>query len=299
MIIYADVLIALNILLTYILIVASRVLCKLPTNKWAVLVASVVGGFTSLVIFYENVSVLFSCFYKIITGVIIVGIAFLPKSKKTFLKALIAFLGVSLLFGGVMYALEITLHPQKIMLYNGIVYFDMSITYLVSAVLVIYGAFVVADYYLTKHISKGGKCQLEVVNNNKSVTMTALIDTGNTLTDGLTGRPVIVAELLSLTPLFSREEVMFFKSGAFQDIPESLNKSFRLVPCRTVSGESLLKAFVPEMVKIKNGKNCCVLEFCTVALVNKELSQGEYRALVNKNIFAYVKEERENEKINA
>ena len=32
--VYADVLVALNILLTYILIVATRVMVKIPTNKW-------------------------------------------------------------------------------------------------------------------------------------------------------------------------------------------------------------------------------------------------------------------------
>ena len=90
--VYADVLVALNILLTYILIVASRVVCKIPANKWAVMVASIVGGISSLIIFYDNVGVVFSCLYKIITGAIIVGIAFLPKGLKSFLKVFFSFI---------------------------------------------------------------------------------------------------------------------------------------------------------------------------------------------------------------
>ena len=82
MTVYADVLVALNILLTYILIVATRVMVKIPTNKWAVLVASVVGGVSSLVIFYENGGVAFPFVYKIITAGIIIGIGFLPKTPK-------------------------------------------------------------------------------------------------------------------------------------------------------------------------------------------------------------------------
>lgn len=297
MTVYADVLVALNILLTYILIVASRVICKAPTNKWAVLLASIVGGVSSLVIFYENGGVLFSCLYKIITGGVIVGVAFLPKSLKIFIKNILAFFGVSLLFGGTMFALEFTLHPKHIMFYNGTVYFDIGIAYLVASVLVIYGIFLLADYLITKHNTKGGKCEIEIAYNDFSVNINALVDTGNTLTDGVTGKPVIIAELSSVSPLFTRREMMFFKSADFENIPESLNKSFRLIPCKTVTGTSLLKAFTPTFVKIKEGKNSYTISFCTVALTDKELSLGAYRALLNNKIFENVKEEKNNEKI--
>ena len=297
MTIYADVLVALNILLTYILIVATRVLCKTPTNKWAVLIASVVGGLSALIIFYENGGVAFSVLYKIITGGIIVGIGFLPKTIKLFFKVLLAFFGVSLLFGGSMYALEITLHPKNIMFCNGTVYFDMSIAYLVASVLVIYGLFLFADYLITKHNYQSGKCQLEIIYNNISVNIIAFIDTGNTLTDGMSGRPVIITELSAVSPLFSREELLFFKSRDFENVPESLTKNFRLIPCVAVTGESLLKAFLPTAVKIKDKEIIYETSFCAIALTEKTLSQGEYRALLNNRIFENMKEEKADEKI--
>lgn len=297
MIVYADVLVALNILLTYILIVASRVLCKTPTNKWAVMIASLIGGVSSLIIFYENGGVVFSCIYKFITGAIIVCIGFLPRNPKIFIKEFLAFGGVSLLFGGSMYALEITLHPKNIMFYNGTVYFDMSIAYLVSCVLVIYGIFLLADYLITKHNHKGGKYQLEITYNNTSVNMIAFLDTGNTLTDSMSGRPVIIAELSAASPLFTREEIMFFKNGSLEDVPESLNRNFRLIPCVAVTGDSLLKGFLPTAVKIKEKEKVYETHFCTVALTEKSLSQGEYRALLNTRIFENVKEEKSDEEI--
>ncbi len=295
--IYADVLVALNILLTYILVVACRVLCRIPTNKWTVMVASVIGGVSSLVIFYEDAGVVFSVFYKIITGAVIVGIAFLPKGLKIFLKVFLAFFCAGFLFGGVMYALEITVHPEKIMFYNGTVYFDMSITYLVTSVLVIYGVLLLADYLITKHNQKDGKCQLEITYNNITVSMTALIDTGNSLTDGMSGRTVIVAELSAVSPLFTREEMLFFKNGNFENVPKSLNKIFRLIPCSVVTGESLLLAFLPTSVKIKDKNKIYETNFCTVAVTQRNFSQGEYKALLNTRIFENVKEEKINDEI--
>ena len=297
MTVYADVLVALNILLTYILIVATRVFCKVPTNKWAVLLSSVIGGICSLVIFYENGGVVFSLFYKIITASVIVVVAFLPGSPKIFIKEFLAFFGISLLFGGGMFALEITLQPKNIYFYNGTVYFDMSIAYLVASVLVIYGVFLLGDYLIRKHNTKGGKCQLEIAFNDKLVNITAFIDTGNSLTDGMTGKPVIIAELSAVSPLFSREELMFFKNGNFENVPKSLNKTFRLIPCKTITGDSLLKAFIPDFVKINDDKNSYRNNFCTVALTDKDLSQGDYKALLNSAIFENVKEEKSDEKL--
>lgn len=295
--VYADVLVALNILLTYILIVATRVLCKAPTNRWAVLLSSAIGGICSLVIFYEKGGPAFSFLYKIITGGVLVGVAFLPKSLKLFIKEFLAFFGISVLFGGAMLALEITFRPKNIMFYNGTVYFDMSIAYLVASVLMVYGIFLLADYLITKHNNKGGKCQLEITYNEISVSMTAFIDTGNTLTDGITGRPVIIAELSAVSPLFSREELLFFKSDDFENIPEKIKKEFRLIPCKTVSGNTLLKAFTPDFVKIKNGEISYKNNFCAVALTEKELSQGDYKALLNSAVFENAKEEKCDEKL--
>lgn len=295
MTVYADVLVALNTLLTYIIIVASRVLCKIPTNKWSVACASLLGGVSSLVIFYEDGGIVFSLFYKLITGAVIVAIGFLPKSPRTFIKVLSAFFGVSFLFGGTVFALELTAHPKNIMFYNGTVYFDMSITYLVGCVLSIYGIFLLANYFLTKHTLKGARCEMEITFGKAAVTLPALIDTGNSLTDGLSGRPVIVAELRAVSPLFSMEELKFFKDGNYDDVPETLKKVMRLIPCTAVTGESLLKAFLPALVKIKTENKIYTTDFCTIAVTDRELSQGEYRALLNNNIFENGREEKNND----
>lgn len=296
MTVYADVLVALNVLLTYILLVAVRIMCKCPTNKWAVMIASLLGGFSSLIIFWDDLGNVFSFVYKLISGAVIVGVAFLPKKPKPFLKTYLSFFLVSFLFGGAMYAVQLTLTPDKIIYFNGTVYFDMSLSYLVGCVLSVYGVFLVANYLLEKRTLKCSKCVLEICFNNISVTIPAIVDTGNSLVDGMSARPVVVAELSAIAPLFEREELSFFKNQSFDNVPKSLMKIFRLVPCSAVTGESLLPSFIPSYVKITTEKGVYKTDFCTIGVVNKELSQGEYKALLNNNIFENVKEESANEK---
>lgn len=296
MIIYADVLVALNILITYILIVAVRVFCKIPTNKWVVMVASLVGGFSALIIFWENMNMVLSVVYKLICGGVIAGVAFLPKNMKTFLKTYLGFFLVSFLFGGAVYAFQIAFKPRNILYYNGIVYFDMSISYLVGCVLSVYGVFLIGDYFITRHTLKDSKCLLEITYNNMSVTIPAIVDTGNSLQDGLSGRPVIVAELSAIAPVFDREELLFFKNQDYKNVPQRLYKVFRLVPCSAVTGEGLLPSFVPQIVKVTTEKGVYKTTFCTIGVVNKPLSSGEYKALVSNNIFEIGREENDNEK---
>ena len=297
MTIYADVLVALNILVTYIIIVAVRVFCKIPTNKWAVMLASLVGGFTSLIIFRDNLSLAYSALYKLFCGVVIVALAFLPKNIRLFVKSLLGFFLVSFLFGGGVYALQITMKPQNILCYNGIVYFDMSISYLVGCVLSVYGVFLMADYIISRKNTRGLKCTLEIEYNNSAVTVPAFADTGNTLVDGLSSRPVIVAELSAVAPILQRDELLFFKNKDFENVPQSLYKRFRFVPCSVVTGEGFLPSFLPDRVKITTENGSLKTDFCTIGVTDKALSQGDYRALLNNNIFENVKEEKANEKI--
>ncbi len=247
-------------------------------------------------IFAEDLSLVFSLVYKIFTSALITAVAFMPKNYKVFFKVYAGFFLVSFLFGGAVYALQLTFNSDKMLYFNGTVYFDMSISYLVGCVLSVYGVFLIADFLLSKKNSKGAIVSLEIVFNNTSVTVPAFVDTGNTLVEGLSSKPVIVAELSAIAPLFEREEMLFFKNQSYDNMPKSLQKVFRLVPCSAVTGESLLPSFVPSYIKIKDDKNVYKTDYCVVGVVNKSLSSGEYKALLNNNIYENVKEEKAYEK---
>ena len=85
-VIYLDVLLAVNIFVTYILLVCTRVILKNDTNKYGLLIASLLGGATSLIIFWENMPLILSVIYKLFAGVFISTSAFLPKTKKMLFK---------------------------------------------------------------------------------------------------------------------------------------------------------------------------------------------------------------------
>lgn len=292
MTVYADVLVSINILITYIFLVCTRVICKTATNKFFVAIGSFVGGFSSLIIFADIKYQALSFLVKLLIGAVIVGVSFLPRSIRGFLRLFLGFFTVSVIFGGVMYFLEITVDPEKIIYYNGTVYFDMSITYLVGSVLVIYGIFLLLQYVLDKKVSNEIKCEMKIVFRNTQVTLSAIIDTGNSLTDGLTGRPVAVAELSAVAPLFDYKEIDFLKKGDYLSIPETLKKYIRVVPCGAVTGDGVLLGIIPEKVEVKTKSKVYINDYCVIGVINKSLSDGEYKVLINEKILENSREEK-------
>ena len=120
----------------------------------------------------------------------------------------------------------------------------------------------------------------------------AMVDTGNHLTDPLTGRPVIVVEYSALSDILPRE---FYSGHDNQEgvrnlsaLLESLGSSpwaarFRPIPFRSLGlDHGLLPGFRPDSVLIEQGEQFLRTKDVVIAVCNRPLhEQGYYRALVN------------------
>lgn len=105
---------------------------------------------------------------------------------------------------------------------------------------------------------------------DREVRLNALVDTGNTLRDPVTGETVLVAgpetaqKLASLTP-----EQLRNPADTMAQVP-----GLRLIPCRTVSGPSLMAAIKCDEVRIGNQKGGRLVAFSP-----NPFPGGEYQAL--------------------
>lgn len=285
-VIYADVLVAVNIYVTYFLIVAARLFLKKETKGLFVALASVLGGLSSLEILLDVNSVAAEVLFKLTASGIITLIAFLPKSFSGFLKAYFAFFSVGFIFGGVMLFFECTFHPHGLLFINGTVYFDVSVLFIVIMSLFGYGAVMLLDRLLKKRASKKTLYTVTVLFRGKNASFKALFDTGNNLSEGFEGRPVILAELSAVKKLFTSEEYSFFKRNDFSlPPPESLFKYTRIIAGKSVCGSSLFWAFLPERVYISDGKTTCVTDFTAIAVTDTGLKEEEYSALLGNSVF--------------
>ena len=282
--VYADVLISVNILITYVFIVCVRVIFSAPTNKFMVALASFIGGVSSVVIFFEEGSVLLNILYKLLVCGVITAVAFMPDNVKRFFKLFGSFFGVSVFFGGAVYLINITLKPQNLLFNNGAVYFDMSVAYLIGVVFSVYGVFTLFEWLFLRHSVKNDSYDVIITFRQSEVTLRGFTDTGNSLRDGLSGNPVFVAGQKQVSTLFTYDETTFLKGGCTGTPPESLKQYYRILPCATATGKSLLPAFVPQRVVImKDGKKADAGKV-TIG-ISPEINDVEYGILLNKSIY--------------
>lgn len=285
-VIYADVLVAVNIYVTYFLIVAARLILKVKTKGACVALAAVAGGLSSLFVLADFKGALLQIVSKLFFGAVITFVAFLPKSVKRFFKCLFAFFCVSFVFGGVMLFFEYVFHPAGFVFINGTVYFDVSVLFIAVMSIVCYGAVLCFDKLFKRRAAEKTLYTLKIYFRGQSCELFALYDTGNNLTDGIEGRPVIIADVSSLKRLFNSEEYEFLKNADFSEtLPRSLSTRLRLVAGKSVCGNSLFWAFLPEKLYISDKDTSCVTDFAAIAVTNSAFSESEYSAILNSAIF--------------
>ena len=176
---------------------------------------------------------------KIALSVVIIFIAFKPKSVKMLVKDLVIFYLVSFVFGGCVFALMYFLKPQMAQIRNGVF---VGAYPLKVALIGGFVSFVIVQisFKLVKNkLSKRDTIyEVEIVLDNKSTKVRALLDTGNLLKDPITGFPVIVVEHKCLSSVISVEilnSIDKILGGEIDDLANNteFNKTisrFRMIP---------------------------------------------------------------------
>ena len=137
-----------------------------------------------------------------------------------------------------------------------------------------------AGFRLAGGSLRGGTVEVELLRRGRSVTLKALVDTGNRLTGEQGNLPVIVCEREKIYPLLTEEEQRALGQDDPLKVFELMQRQEmkpRLLPCRTVSGTALIAAFRPDAMAWSGGRTDRVL----VGVCPGKLSAGgEFTAVV-------------------
>ena len=89
---------------------------------------------------------------------------------------------------------------------NGVFYSALDLKIVLLSAAVCYGVLTLVFQRLARHSASDMELvDIKLILGDRSIGLTALVDTGNTLTDPVSGRPVMVAEGERAGPLFPRE----------------------------------------------------------------------------------------------
>ncbi len=276
-VIYADVLVFLNTVVTFILLLTVKLFAGAESGAGRLAAAAFAGGIYSLVILAPEMDFFLTLLTKTVMCVSIVLIAFRLRSVRKTARCAFLFLGVSFLYAGALYALSCVLEPNVLQVRNGFGYWNLG----VGALIVLCAALYVLIRRIKKRFFSFRPAdmiyELEVEYGDRRVQTKALLDSGNAVRDIYYHRPVIIlsaaaAEALA-GPLPSAEGLL----SATADFPSP----FRLLPVSTVGAGTLLPAFTAEKAVIKRENEYYTIKSPCVAVTGDPLGGEKYGALIN------------------
>lgn len=255
---YVDILVILNTLVNYFILLAIRKITHSYTKRWRIALGAFVGGLSSLLLFLEHLNIIMTLL-KILSGVLMIAVTFEIKSIKQFVKKLFFLFAITFLFGGVTYAIYIFFDKDILIYSNGIIYFDVDMTFLVICSVISYFVITLITKYTDKKSSKNKEYYITIENNGKGVSCTGLMDTGNNLREPFSDYPVIIVDKSIFNQLYTSETT-------------------RIIPVSTVNGESIIKAFKPQ--------NVIIGDFVTdkVYIGESAVALDEYKIILNINL---------------
>lgn len=291
-VIYADVLVVVNIYITYLLIKSTALLLKENPDRIRLFIASLFGGLYSLTVLLPESLSGFLAALRLVAAGIFIFITFGFRTVKAFLRQWVCFLLCSFIFAGLMFALWYFICPAGMYFNGSVVYFDIDILTLVILTVVCYGFLKLFDLFFRTRAPVNTIYNLKVIIKGEELMLKAFLDTGNRLSDPFTGFPVIIADFSRFGNLFyNKEQDMYFSEY-----------KMRYVFCSTLGGKGMLPAFRPDDIHIKGAECDIHTNRVMIALTDERILQGEYDAILPLDIFKNNfegKDEGENEKAEA
>ena len=199
-VVYLDELFLLNFVVDYLLLLAAGRLCgEVLRRGWLALGAAVGAGYAAAAIL-PGMGFLLHPLCKLAAAVLAL-LAGYGRSRRL-LRVGLVFFAVSAAFGGGIFALEL-LGGQGLTLRNGILYSAMDLRLILLSAAGCYAAITLVLQRTARHTAARRELVPALLTlEGRRVALTALVDTGNTLTDPATGRPVMVAEGEKVSGLF-------------------------------------------------------------------------------------------------
>lgn len=279
-VIYADVLVFLNTVITFILLLTVRQFTGVRTSAGRMVAASFVGGAYSLVILAPKMHFLLMLLAKTAMGVSITYIAFSVKSVRRMLKCLCIFLCSSFLYAGIMYSFHAVFGTGFLTVKNGSVYFDLSVTSLILLTALIYVVILVLRKKVFNVRQEDMIYELKLATDRAEITVSALLDTGHSVRDIYTNRPVLILQQAQAERL---TQVEFGSQDALLQAAQQGNLALRLLPVKTLSGEKLLPAFSAVSVQTAGENVRKKIGPVSVAVTRENLGSEKYQALISED----------------
>lgn len=283
MVIYLDVLILINLYVTYFQILAVSVFTHRKSVWYRKLSAAGIGAVASLSIFIPQEMVLTLTLLKIFLCALIAFVAFGYTGFRAYAVSVLFLMLVSFVFSGLMLCVWLFAAPMKMLFINGTVYFGIDTMTIILSTCAAYGVVRIIRYILDKNGKTDGKYTVIIKNNGRECRLSALADSGNGIVDCFSGLPVIVCRRDMCADVSPPAIEMIENNSDISEIGTQMIKGVRIMPFSTVGKGGLICMFKAESVVIDDETN--EEKYPVNALIGIVIGgRQEYEAIFNPKI---------------
>ena len=290
MTIYIDVVLIENLVMNYIILLATGLVLKVKIKHLRLIVASLIGAIYTIMTYIITITMYSNFFFKLLLSIIMVYISFNPQNIKNMWKQLVIFYLVSFVFGGAAFAVISVIKPQDILMKNGLFLGTYPIKAVLLAAIIAFIIIILTFKIVKSKISKKDMFKkIRISIENKEICLNAMLDTGNMLKEPITGKPVVVVEHTCLYDALPKEildNLEKILGGDFENISEHIKNKYitklKFIPFSSLGKQNgMLIGIRPDYIEIIEGENVKRIDDIIIGIYNKSLTKdGKYRALM-------------------
>ena len=254
MVLYIDVLLALNLFINFLLLLGTARLLRLPRHRGRTVLGATVGALACLTVLWQTAPTLLLAVLRIGTAFLMIRTAFRFHGWKPYLRQTVVLFVLSTVFAGVSFALYYFVAPNGFYVVGGVVYYNVSPLLLIALSAASYVVILLYDRVTRSRIASGISYTIAVTHQGRSGIFPAIHDTGNRLTEPFSGAPVAVlpyplAQSLLPPALDAAVCNLLEENSATSCITEAA-AGLRMIPYTSIGGKGALPAFRPQRISI-------------------------------------------------
>lgn len=255
---YIDVFFLVNFMMDYLMLLIEKKILKCSATHGNICIGAVLGSLMTSVIICLPIPYAFIKFmlFHIVVNTVMIRVGLKIKFGKTFLKAIVMLYISGFLLGGVFTYLH-----QYIRITSLFFAVAMASYYVVLGIFKLLGSTIRSGRY---------QCSVDLYMNDKKHTVEAIIDTGNGLTDVVTGDPVSILGKSAATELLAEEKM----------------RGIRFIPYHSIGkSEGILPVIRLDKMCVHNQETYWI-EKPLIGIAEEEISEhGECKLILNPDIF--------------
>lgn len=294
-IVYVDILFLTNFLTDFFLLYMTKSVSKNASPIWRLICGASLGSIYAVLMFYPNLSFIYSGIFKLIISAVIMLVTFRVNSMGKFFSLFALFYLSSFALSGITFVLFYFTDIGAaigVAMSNGIFYINISPLYLILSAVLCYMVMFISERMYTRRLNVNTNIHnLEIFYKGKAIQVKALLDSANAMLDPVTNTPVIVCDINMLKPLFKDESYYEKLSELGENNSDKLkielvcDTPFRLVPYRGLGNiGDIMLAFSPTKLLVDEK---VYMGSVFIGLCAQKLSHADiYDALLHPRVMA-------------